>query len=216
MGRRGLSRRVRGAGFEARRMAREGRGPAARSGPRHAHRSRRGRDAARHAACADAARHGALAAMKRRDLIKAGPVVLLLGTAQIARGATIVAVRVWPAPEYSRVTIESDAQLRTTQTLLSSPPRLAVDIHGLELSPELRELVGKVRSDDPFIGGVRASQHQPRVVRMVLDLKQPAVPQVFTLQPIAAYQHRLVFDFYPVTTIDPLEALINERLKDRP
>src|SRR5262249_48695492 len=72
------------------------------------------------------------------------------------------------------------------------------------------------RTDDPFIAGIRASQFQPGVVRMVVDLKQAAAPQVFTLDPIAAYQHRLVFDFYPVTTVDPLEALINERLRDRP
>jgi N-acetylmuramoyl-L-alanine amidase len=154
--------------------------------------------------------------VKRRELLRGGSVVLLLGSAQIARGASIVAVRVWPAPEYSRVTIESDAQLTTKQTQLSAPPRLAVDIQGLDLSPELRELVGKVAQDDPFIAGIRASQYQPGVVRMVVDLKQAAVPQVFTLEPIAAYQHRLVFDFYPVRAIDPLEALINERLKDRP
>jgi N-acetylmuramoyl-L-alanine amidase len=154
--------------------------------------------------------------LTRRDLLKAGPVVLLIGAAQIARGATIVAVRVWPAPEYSRVTIESDAALTSTQTPLHAPPGLAVDIRGIDLSPQLRELVGKVRSDDPFIAGIRASQHAPGVVRLIVDLKQPAMPQVFTLQPIAAYQHRLVFDFYPVKEADPLEALINERLKDRP
>jgi N-acetylmuramoyl-L-alanine amidase len=154
--------------------------------------------------------------LKRRDILRAGPVVLLLGAAQIARGATIVAVRVWPAPDYSRVTIESDAPLTSTQMLLHAPPRLAVDIKGLDLSPQLRELVGKVRLDDPNIGGIRASQHEPGVVRIVVDLKQSAVPQVFTLQPIAAYQHRLVFDFYPNKEVDPLEALIKERMRDRP
>jgi len=154
--------------------------------------------------------------MNRRNLLRQGTLVLLLGTQQIARGATIVAVRVWPAPEYSRVTIESDAKLSSTQVVLTNPPRLAVDIEGLDLSPELRELVAKVRADDPFIAGIRASQHTPGVVRMVVDLKQPAVPQVFTLTPVAAYQHRLVFDFYPVNEVDPLEALIAERMRDRP
>ena len=154
--------------------------------------------------------------MKRRDVLRQGTLVLLLGTQQIARGATIVAVRVWPAPEYSRVTIESDAKLSSTQVVMTNPPRLAVDIEGLDLSPELRELVAKVRADDPFIAGIRASQHAPGVVRMVVDLKQPAVPQVFTLTPVAAHQHRLVFDFYPVQEVDPLEALIAERMRDRP
>jgi N-acetylmuramoyl-L-alanine amidase len=154
--------------------------------------------------------------MNRRDLVRSGTLVLLLGAQQIARGATIVGVRVWPAPEYSRVTIESDAQLSSKQVIMTNPPRLAVDIEGLDLSAELRELVAKVRSDDPFISGISASQHQPGVVRLMVDLKQAAVPQVFTLTPVAAYRHRLVFDFYPVRDIDPLEALIAERMKDQP
>jgi N-acetylmuramoyl-L-alanine amidase len=154
--------------------------------------------------------------MNRRDLLQQGTLVLLLGTQQIARGATIVAVRVWPAPEYSRVTIESDARLSSTQAVMQHPPRLAVDIQGLDLSAELRELVAKVRADDPFISGIRATQHAPGVVRLMVDLKQAAVPQVFTLTPVAAYQHRLVFDLYPVKEIDPLEALIAERMKDKP
>ena len=154
--------------------------------------------------------------LSRREILRGGTLVLLLGAQQIARGATIVAVRVWPAPEYSRVTIESDGLLSSTQIVMTHPPRLAVDIEGLDLSPELRELVGKVKTDDPFIGGIRVGQQSPGVVRLVVDLKQTAVPQVFTLPPIAAYQHRLVFDFYPVKAVDPLEALIAERLKDRP
>jgi len=152
--------------------------------------------------------------MKRREWLQGGALVLLLGAQQIARGATVVAVRVWPAPEYSRVTLESDARLNSRQIVMTDPPRLAVDIDGLELSDELRELVAKVRADDPFIAGIRASQQSPGVVRMVVDLKQPAVPQVFTLTPVAAYQHRLVFDFYPVKEADPLEALIAERMKE--
>ena len=153
--------------------------------------------------------------MIRRDVLRQGALVLLLGSQQIARGATIVGVRVWPAPEYSRVTIESDAQLKSSQIVMSQPPRLLVDIEGIDLEPQLRELVAKVNADDPFIAGIRAAQHAPGVVRLVLDLKQPAVPQVFTLTPVAAYRHRLVLDLYPVKAVDPLEALIAERLKDQ-
>jgi len=150
--------------------------------------------------------------MKRRDLLQSGSLVLLLGTAQIARGASIVAVRVWPAPEYSRITLESDVALKTRHTFVGTPPRLAVDIEGLELSPALRELVAKVHADDPNIAGIRVGQNTPGVVRLVVDLKQPIQPQVFTLTPVAAYQHRLVFDLYPTKQVDPLEVLIAERL----
>ncbi len=147
--------------------------------------------------------------MRRRDAL--GTLALLLGPAQIVRGATIVAVRVWPAEDYTRVTIESDAQLAEKHFLAESPYRLVIDIDGLELSPALRELVGKVRPDDPFIEGVRVGQNQPRVVRLVIDLKQPTAPQLFTLAPVAAYQHRMVFDLYPVRERDPLLVLIQEK-----
>ncbi|MED5620100.1 N-acetylmuramoyl-L-alanine amidase [Ideonella sp. BN130291] len=140
-----------------------------------------------------------------------GSLVLLLGASQIARGASIVAVRVWPAEEYTRVTIESDQALSARHQLVSAPDRLVVDIDGLELSPALRDLVGKVRADDPFIGGVRIGQNQPRVVRLVIDLKQPTAPQQFALAPVAAYQHRLVFDLYPTQERDPLLTLIQEK-----
>jgi len=155
-------------------------------------------------------------APSRRTLLQAGSLVLLLGTQQIARGATILAVRVWPAPEYSRVTIESDGQLTTKQFFVTTPPRLALDIEGIDLSPELRELVAKVKPDDPNIAGIRAGQNTPGVVRLVIDLKQAALPQVFTLPPVAAYRHRLVVDLYPAEPVDPLEALIAERLRDAP
>jgi len=150
--------------------------------------------------------------MKRRQLLqRTGSLVLLLGARELAFGASIVAVRVWPAADYTRVTLESDSALSVKHFLAENPNRLVIDIDGLELSPALRELVGKVRSDDPFIGGVRVGQNQPRVVRLVIDLKQATAPQLFTLAPVAAYQHRLVFDLYPTQERDPLLALIKDK-----
>jgi N-acetylmuramoyl-L-alanine amidase len=99
---------------------------------------------------------------------------------------------------------------------VADPPRLAVDIEGIELDGTLRELVTKLGQDDPNIAGIRVGQNAPGVVRLVLDLKQPMAPQVFTLAPVAAYRHRLVFDLYPALMVDPLQALINERLKSAP
>ena len=167
-------------------------------------------------AAAGAAHAASPTAPSRRTVLRASSLVLLLGTQQIARGATIVAVRVWPAPEYSRVTIESDGVLVAKQFFVTTPPRLAVDIEGIDLSPELRELVAKVKPDDPNIAGIRVGQNAPGVVRLVVDLKQPARPQVFSLSPVAAYRNRLVFDLYPAAPVDPLEALIAERLVDAP
>ncbi|RTL20627.1 MAG: N-acetylmuramoyl-L-alanine amidase [Burkholderiales bacterium] len=152
--------------------------------------------------------------MKRRSSL--GLLALLLkapDTLAASSQATIVAVRVWPAPDYTRVTLESDQPLAAKHFLVESPHRLVIDIDGLELSPALRELIGKVKADDPFITGVRVGQNTPTVVRIVLDLRQPVAPQIFTLAPVAAYKHRLVFDLYPTVQADPLLALVQERTK---
>ncbi len=147
----------------------------------------------------------------RRQAIQFGSVALLLKAPQLAWGAEIVAVRVWPAADYTRVTIESDAALAAKHSLFEGPDRLVIDIDGLELSPQLKELLGKVKADDPYIAGLRVGQNQPRVVRMVIDLKQATAPQVFTLNPVAAYKHRLVFDLYPSQARDPLLQLIRDK-----
>jgi N-acetylmuramoyl-L-alanine amidase len=152
-----------------------------------------------------------LASLNRRNLLKRGSLVLSLGLPQLARGATILAVRVWPAADYTRVTIESDGKLPTQQTLVNNPPRLAVDIEGIELNSALKELVAEVKTNDPFIAGIRVGQFAPGVVRLVLDLKQEILPQVFNLPPVAHYQNRLLLDLYPSHPIDPLEALIQEK-----
>ena len=158
--------------------------------------------------------------MRRRQLLQQGAVVLTLGLVQHhalgAQAATILTVRVWPAPEYSRVTIESDAPLNATQTVISNPPRLAVDIAGVTLNPALKELVAKVKADDPNIEGIRVGQFSADVVRLVIDLKQGVRPQIFTLTPVAAYQHRLVLDLYPLRNVDPLDALVAQYAQPKP
>ena len=160
-------------------------------------------------------RHLTTPLVGRRTALQIGTMVLLLGTQHLARGASIVAVRVWPSKDYTRLTIESDGEIRAKQLFIPEPPRLAVDIEGIDLIPAWRELIAKVKPDDPNILRIRVGQNVPGVVRLVIDLKQPIAPQVFTLPPVAAYQHRLVFDLYPTQKPDPLETLIAERLADK-
>jgi len=151
-------------------------------------------------------------AVNRRGWFRqAGALVLVLGAGDLVHGAALVAVRVWPAADYTRVTLESDTALDARHFVTEGPARLVIDIDGLELSPQLRELVAKIGTNDPHIAGVRLGQSQPRQVRMVFDLKRASTPQVFTLSPIAPYRYRLVFDLYPAQTPDPLLALVKER-----
>ena len=127
-----------------------------------------------------------------------------------ARAATILSVRVWPAKAYTRVTLELDRPLNYTQNLLSNPPRMFIDLEQVDLDSELRELVSKVKSDDPYIAQVRVGQLRPGVVRLVFDMKEPVKPQLFALEPAGTYKHRLVLDLYPTNPPDPLKTLLEQ------
>lgn len=142
-------------------------------------------------------------------MLKAGGTLLLsvMGAAP-ARAAQIVGVRVWPAEDYTRVTLENDSSLKTTHFLVKDPERMVVDIEGIDLNPALKSLVAKIQSNDPYIRQVRVGQNRPGVVRLVFDLKDEVRPQVFVLPPVGSYQHRLIFDLYPVNPPDPIAALI--------
>ncbi|MGV4650136.1 AMIN domain-containing protein, partial [Burkholderia pseudomallei] len=147
---------------------------------------------------------------RRRQILRAGASTLVLGLAlpRLAHASSVLGVRVWPARDYTRVTIESDQPLQNTQQLLQGPDRLVVDLNGLELDQALRDLVSKIAPNDPQIQSVRVGQYQPHVVRMVFDLKGSVKPQVFTLPPVGTYKYRLVFDLYPAVAPDPLSDLI--------
>jgi N-acetylmuramoyl-L-alanine amidase len=148
---------------------------------------------------------------RRRVLLKAGGTLLLSVMAPArAQAAQILGVRVWPAEEYTRVTLENDSNLKTSHFLVKNPERMVVDIEGIDLNPALKSLVAKIQSNDPYIRQVRVGQNRPNVVRLVFDLKEEVRPQVFVLPPVGAYQHRLIFDLYPVNPPDPIAALIQK------
>ncbi len=146
----------------------------------------------------------------RRRFLSAVPGALLALDLPLAHGATVVAVRVWPARDYTRVTLELDAPLRTSHFTVADPPRVVVDVEGVDTDAALRDIVAKVQANDPYIASVRVGQNRPKVTRLVFDLKAPVAPQVFTLPPIAAYRHRLVLDLHPVVPPDPLAQLIEQ------
>jgi len=150
---------------------------------------------------------------------------VLLLTLPLAQAASVLAVRVWPARDYTRVTLELDAPIEHQHQLLDGPPRLVVDLHGVNLDAAMRDLVSKVRSDDPWIAVVRAGQFRVGVTRVVFDLRAVVRPRLFDLEPIGPYRHRLVIDLYPQTepdaltlllgqVDDPLEGLIASRIDD--
>ncbi|WP_250490284.1 N-acetylmuramoyl-L-alanine amidase [Caballeronia sp. INML2] len=147
---------------------------------------------------------------RRRQVLRAGASTLALALVgpKLAHASSVLGVRVWPARDYTRVTIESDQPLQNANQLLQGPDRLVVDLSGIDLDQSLRDLVSKITPNDPQIQAVRIGQYQPHVVRMVFDLKGSVKPQVFTLGPIGSYKYRLVFDLYPAVAPDPLMELL--------
>lgn len=151
----------------------------------------------------------------RRKLLMGGCTLLILPVIpRLAQAATIVAVRTWPADEYTRVTLEMDSELKAEHFMLDNPHRLVVDIDGLTMSKSINELISKVKPNDPYISSVRVAQNRPHVVRLVFDLKQSIAPQVFTLKPVGEYKYRLVLDLYPKVAQDPLLALLKDSEND--
>lgn len=128
------------------------------------------------------------------------------GHAAIAVGSA----RIWPAQEYTRLTLESKLAISHNMFNLSNPERLVIDLEKVELGNALNDLAKLIGNDDPYIKSVRVGRFKPGVVRLVLDLKTEVKPQLFDLKPVAEYGYRLVLDVYPAHPLDPLMALLEQ------
>ncbi len=115
-----------------------------------------------------------------------------------AQALQLSATRLWPSPDYTRITLEAKQPVNYKYFTLSNPERLVIDLEGVEASAVLDALVGQLSAEDPFIGAIRVGMNRPGVMRLVLDLKTPVKPSVFQLQPLEQYGHRLVMDLYPL------------------
>ncbi len=125
-----------------------------------------------------------------------------------AESIKITATRVWPAAEYTRITLESKQPISFKHFTIDNPDRIVLDLDDVELSNTLSQLTGKVGADDPYIKAVRAGRFKPNVVRLVFDLKAEVKPAVFIVKPYGDYGYRLVLDIYPAKPVDPLLALM--------
>jgi N-acetylmuramoyl-L-alanine amidase len=154
----------------------------------------------------------------RRDVLRYAAAALTLSVTPL-RGAlaaaqpTVLGVRVWPAPDYTRITLEHDQPLRFTHIMVRDPNRLVLDIEDVEFNSVLGSLPNKIGDGDPYIKLIRAGRNRPGVVRIVIELKTDIKPQVFTLKPVGEYGHRLVLDLYPIEEPDPLAALLKDEEK---
>src|SRR5690242_6422292 len=216
MDRRRLSGELQRAEREPDRVAGEGRGiGAARGRGNHAHAKRLRAQRELHLALARGTKMpgaplGTLARFPFGLLKYLLIAALLLAAYPAFSAEAILASRVWPAQEYTRVTLESAHPLRHHFFFVDDPQRLVVDLEGVELGPELKALPEKVGNDDPYIKAVRVGVNRPNVVRVVFDLRTAVKPSVFPLAPAGEYKHRLVLDLYPEKPADPLLALVRQ------
>lgn len=150
--------------------------------------------------------------LTRRSFLSAAGAGLLLAVSRPGHADTssVLAVRVWPARDYTRITIETRDTINFSHQIVRNPERLVVDLEGIELNQVLQSLPGKITGNDPYIRLIRAGRNRPGVVRLVIELKAEIAPQVFTLKPVAEYGHRLVLDLYPSEPVDPLLALLEK------
>ena len=151
----------------------------------------------------------------RRRLLRYAGASLILSVSPLAGAAAkqpvVLSMRIWPAADYTRVTLEHDQPLKFTHFTVEDPDRLVVDIEGVEFNSVLDSIARKVTTDDPYIKLLRAGRYKPGVVRLVMDLKSKVAPQVFEVKPVGEYAHRLVLDVYPLTPVDPLMSLVEGR-----
>jgi N-acetylmuramoyl-L-alanine amidase len=128
----------------------------------------------------------------------------------VSADTTVSSTRIWPASEYTRLTLESDTPINYTLILLKDPDRVVLDLEDVTLTSEIKKLPGKISADNLYIRALRIGRFKPGILRLVLDLKSEVKPQAFVLKPVGDYGHRLVLDIYPASPPDPLMALLIE------
>ncbi|HJV06446.1 MAG TPA: N-acetylmuramoyl-L-alanine amidase [Chromobacteriaceae bacterium] len=155
----------------------------------------------------------------RRRLLGTAAATFLLSVSRAgwAANSQIVALRIWPAASYTRITLEASSAIKFRQFTVVKPDRLVIDLEGVQLNSILKDIGGQISAADPYIKAARAGQFNADTVRLVLDLKTDVKPQSFTLAPVAEYKHRLVVDLYPANgqQEDPLLTLLEDYNKGK-
>ncbi|MGI9230082.1 MAG: N-acetylmuramoyl-L-alanine amidase [Gammaproteobacteria bacterium] len=100
-------------------------------------------------------------------------------------------IRIWAAPDSTRLVFDISDPVQHKLTSLSNPFRIAVDIKDIKASAKLLQPTAK----DRFLQRLRSGRHGNNL-RVVLDLKKYAKAKSFQLPPNQRYGHRLVIDLY--------------------
>ncbi|TAG05517.1 MAG: N-acetylmuramoyl-L-alanine amidase [Betaproteobacteria bacterium] len=123
-------------------------------------------------------------------------------------GPKVLAVRAWPGKAYTRITIESDAELKFFVTTLANPDRAVIDLSDVAADAAFQQALSTLRNDTGVLTRARIGQFRPDLARLVLELNARAETAAFVLPPVGQYKHRLVIDLTPRDADDPIAAFL--------
>ena len=116
-------------------------------------------------------------------------VIIFYASAIWADPVHIENIRIWAAPDSTRVVFDMSESVTHKLLMLSDPFRAVVDLEETALTGEVVQPL----SSDRYVRQIRNARHDNNL-RIVLDLKKFAVANVFELPPNQQYGHRLVVD----------------------
>lgn len=117
--------------------------------------------------------------------------IVLWGLALAAAAAELRELRLWAAPDSTRVVFDLSAATPHRVFTLDNPPRIVVDLEGL--SPQAVRVANGTKGRG-VVQRVRSAMRGDKTVRVVLDVSQPVTPRSFALKPNDQYGHRVVLD----------------------
>lgn len=127
-------------------------------------------------------------------------------------------VRIWAAPDNTRVVFDVSGPVEHSLELLDKPHRLVVDIRNAKISQAIRMAISQPISADKYLKNIRSAERGSSDLRVVFDLKKNIEMRSFLLQPNSQYGHRLVVDLYDENNqkgaIQVMTQADNKRSKD--
>ena len=132
--------------------------------------------------------------MRIRTLV-VGLVLSLMATDLFA-ASDVQSVRLWRAPDNTRLVFDLSGPVEHKIFTLTAPDRLVIDVTGATLKAEL----DKLALQNTPVASLRAGQHDANTLRVVVDLHAPVSPKSFSLAPNQQYGHRLVVDLFDQAT----------------
>lgn len=131
-------------------------------------------------------------AMRMRALLGGLGLMLTVVAADVLAASEVRSVRLWRAPDNTRLVFDLSGPVQHSVFTLAAPNRIVIDVNGAQLAAKLDQLS---LSNTP-ITGIRSAQRSADDLRLVLDLSAEVTPKSFSLAPNQQYGHRLVVDLF--------------------